>query len=176
MRILVEFSIIVLGVLALAAFVDGKVGYRMGEKAATTKISDYFCYEIKSTDNELNSIPALLVRRTMHNDGSIRKIAEKLHFAAFNEGMAAQSRMNEPKPDESAVMMNRNQLEDIAWLADTGLQVWISPGDQPFRCGERLDYEKAEALANTVETFERRIVPNLLGEAEDEQERRFTTA
>ena len=145
-------------------------------KAAATTISDHFRYEIQSTDNDLKSVPGLLARRSMHHDGSLRQIAEKLSLAAFNDGMAAQSRMTEPKPDESSVTMKRQDLEDIAWMADTGLRVWIASGDQPFRYGDRLNYEKAEALANVIETFERRIVPNLLGEPEDEKERRFTTS
>jgi hypothetical protein len=65
---------------------------------------------------------------------------------------------------------------DVAWLADAGFQVWISPGGVPFRNGERLTYEKAEALANVLGTFERKIAFGFMRETEDEKERRFTTS
>ncbi len=82
----------------------------------------------------------------------------------------------EPKTEESSITMNRKELEDVAWLADTGLRIWISPADQPLRYGERLTYEKAEALANVLGTFERKIAFGFTRESEDEKERRFTSS
>ena len=174
---MLELSLIVFGVWALVAFLGGRVGYRMGAKRAAAEIADFFRHEITSSDNDLKSVPALLARRSMLTDGSLRQIANKLHFAAWNEGMAAAARfIREPKTEESSITMNRKELEDVAWLADTGLRIWISPADQPLRYGERLTYEKAEALANVLGTFERKIAFGFTRESEDEKERRFTSS
>jgi hypothetical protein len=148
----------------------------MGAKRAAAEIADFFLHEITSSDNDLKSIPALLARRSMLTDGSLSQIAKKLHFAAWNEGVAAGACFREPKTEESSITMNRKELEDVAWLADAGFQVWISPGGVPFRNGERLTYEKAEALANVLGTFERKIAFGFMRETEDEKERRFTTS
>jgi len=171
---MLELSLIVFGVSALAAFLGGKVGYRMGAKRVAAAITDFFRHQIKSSDNDLKSIPALLVRRSMLADGTLQQIANKLHFAAWNEGMAEGGRFRQPQTEESQVTMNRTELEDVAWLADTGLRVWISPADQPLRYGERLSYEKAGALANVLGTFERKIALGFTRETEDDKERRFT--
>jgi len=90
--------------------------------------------------------------------------------------MAVAAGFREPKTEESSITMNRKELEDVAWLADTGLRIWISPADQPLRYGERLTYEKAEALANVLGTFERKIAFGFTRESEDEKERRFTSS
>ena len=171
---MLELSLIVFGVSAFAAFLGGKVGYRMGAKRVAAAITDFFRHQIKSSDNDLKSIPALLARRSMLADGTLRQIANKLHFAAWNEGMAEGGRFRQPQTEESQVTMNRTELEDVAWLADTGLRVWISPADQPLRYGERLSYEKAGALANVLGTFERKIALGFTRETEDDKERRFT--
>ncbi len=171
---MLELSLIVLGVCLLVAFLGGKVGYRMGAKRAAADIADFFRHKITSSDNDLKSIPALVARRSMLTDGSLKQIANKLHFAAWNEGMATQARFTAPKTEESQITMNRTELEDVAWLADYGLRVWIAPGDPPFRNGERLTYEKAQALADVLGTFERKIALGFTSETEDEKERRFT--
>jgi hypothetical protein len=173
---MLELSLIVFGVWAIVAFLSGKLGYRMGAKRAAAEIADFFRHEITSSDNDLKSIPALLARPSMLTDGSLSQIANKLHFAAWNEGVAADARFREPKTGESSITMNRTELEDVAWLADAGFRVWISPGEVPFRDGERLTYEKAEALANVLGTFERKIAIGSTRETEDEKERRFTTS
>ena len=171
---MLELLLIVFGVSALVAFLGGKLGYRMGAKRGAAEIADFFRHEIKSSDNEVKSIPSLLARRSMLTDGTLRQIANKLYFAAWNEGMAEEGRFRQPKTEESQVTMNRTELEDVAWLADTGLRVWISSADQPLRYGERLTYEKAQALANVLGTFERKIALGFTRETEDEKERRFT--
>jgi hypothetical protein len=86
---LLELSLIVFGVWAIVAFLGGKAGYRMGAKRAAAEIADFFLHEITSSNNDLKSIPALLARRSMLTDGSLSQIAKKLHFAAWNEGVAA---------------------------------------------------------------------------------------
>jgi len=131
-------------------------------------------HESEVGDNDLKSIPALLARRSMLADGTLRQIANTLYFATWNEGMAKQGHFRQPKTEDSQITMNRAELEDVSWLADTGLGVWISSADQPLRYGERLTYEKAQALANVLGTFERKIAFGFTRETEDEKERRFT--
>ena len=171
---MLELLLIVFGVSALVAFLAGKLGYGMGAKHAAAEIADFFRHEIKSSDNDLKSIPALLARRSMLADGTLRQIANTLYFATWNEGMAKQGHFRQPKTEDSQITMNRAELEDVSWLADTGLGVWISSADQPLRYGERLTYEKAKALANVLGTFERKIAFGFTRETEDEKERRFT--
>ena len=72
----------------------------MGAKRAAADIADFFRHKITSSDNDLKSIPALVARRSMLTDGSLKQIANKLHFAAWNEGMATQARFTAPKTEE----------------------------------------------------------------------------
>src|SRR5215467_302096 len=109
---MLELSLIVFGLWALVAFLGGKVGYRMGAKRAAAEIADFFRHEIKSTDNDLKSIPALLARRSMLTDGSLRQIANKLHFAAWNKGMAVAAGFREPKTKESSITMDIGDATD----------------------------------------------------------------
>jgi hypothetical protein len=81
---MLELSLIVFGICSLAAFFGGKVGYHIGTKRAATEIADFFCREITSSDNDLKTIPALLARRSMLADKSLREIASKLHVAAWH--------------------------------------------------------------------------------------------
>jgi len=62
---MLELSLIAFGGSALAAFLGGKVGYRMGAKRVVAATTDFFRHQIKSSDNDLKSIPALLARRSM---------------------------------------------------------------------------------------------------------------
>ena len=72
--------------------------------------------------------------------------------------------------------MKGKDLEDIIWLADTGLQTWTANGDVPFRSGDRVSHARAEHLVKVLDRFERRIVPNLVLEPELEKQRRFDRA
>ena len=171
---MLEFVLIIFGILALVAFLGAKIGYRKGARAAA-EIADVFRQKITSSDNDLKGLSDLLARRSMLTDGSLREVADELRHAAWSEGWTAQARFSEPKPEEASVVMKREELHDIAWLADYGLRVWTSPGNPSFRSGERLTYEKAQGLADVLDTFERRIV-DLVREPEDEKERRFETA
>jgi hypothetical protein len=173
-----EVNIIIIAFLAALAggcFASWKVGYRRGVRFAASQIVRIFQYNIASTNNELESIPALMARPTLDSDGSLRQIADKLHFAAWNEGRENESITSAPEHDESAVTMPTMDLWHVAWLSDLGFRDWISP-DASFRIGDRPAYEEAERAANILETFERRIVPNLLTEDPEQKESRFTTA
>src|SRR5260370_31507218 len=100
----------------------------MGAKRAAAEIADFFRHEITSSDNDLKSVPALLARRSMLTDGSLRQIANKLHFAAWNEGMAAAARfIREPQREESSITMKGEELQDVSLSGNTGPRVLISP-------------------------------------------------
>jgi hypothetical protein len=167
---MIELGLASLAALAGAAF-GGWVGYRRGAHFAASEIARVFQYKVVSTDNDLEGVPKLLARPSLAADGSLRKIADKLHFAAWNEGMETEARSSAPKHDEAAVTMPKKDLGHVAWLADLGFRAWISDPSE-----ERPPYEEAERVANVLETFERRIVPNLLAEAPEEKECRFTAA
>ncbi len=173
---MLELAVVAFAGLAFVlAFFALKVAYQMGAKHAAAHITDFFRREIASDGNDLKSIPGLLARHSFRAARSFDLIARKLYFAALNDGMALQARVGGPKDDESSVTMKTAELDEVAWLADSGLLLWISSDDEPLRDGERLTYEKAETLASLLNKFERRIVPDLLAESESDRERRFTT-
>jgi hypothetical protein len=171
---MLEFLLVVFGILALVAFVGGKVGYRMGAsmgaKRAATEIADVFRREIPSDDNDLKSVPALLADRSLLAGEGLLQIAKRLHFAAFNDGMTEQARISEPKQEESLVVMKTTELEDIARLANIGFRKEL------FRSGERMTRKRAEDLHFMLDEFERCIAPSLLRETEEEKERRFRSS
>lgn len=74
-----------------------------------------------------------------------------------------------------AVAMSHDDLMTIAWLADYGFRVWIEPGENQFRRGERFAQGRAELLADLLDHFDRKIVPNLLADTEQDKERRFVS-
>lgn len=168
---MLEFAVVV--VCLSFAFLMLKMAYQAGAKSAAAEIAGYFRQEIRSKDNDLDGVPVLLARRSIVSGGSFARIAQKLYLAAVNDGAALQADLNAPKADETTLTMRTAELEDVAWLADSGLRVWISLCEEPTRRGERLKYGRAEALGKLLDTFERRIVPDLLAEAEDARDRRF---
>jgi hypothetical protein len=61
----------------------------------------------------------------------------------MNDGMTLQASMDAPKSGKAALTMKTAELEEVAWLADSGLRLWISPRDEPTRpTGPRLAYER----------------------------------
>jgi hypothetical protein len=100
-------TVIVLGILGLAAFLGGKIGYLLGARRATNEIANIFKREVALTDDDLKALDALARRRTLLDDGSLGEIARILHVAAWNEFMDEQERTREPKPGESSVTMTR---------------------------------------------------------------------
>jgi hypothetical protein len=165
-----ELLVFSFALLLGACFVGWEIGYRFGARHTASEIVRAFQQKITSTDNELNAVPALLGRSSLTTDGSLREIADKLHFAAWNEGSETESRINAPKADESSVTMPSKDLSSVAWLADLGFRNWIA------NIGERPTYEEAERLASVLDIFDRRIVPKLLAEPPDEKESRFNTS
>jgi hypothetical protein len=80
----------------------------------------------------------------------------------MREGEMIQANISKPKSNETCLVMKAKDLQDVVWLADTGLQTWTADGKVPFRIGEKLPYEQAEHLVSVLDTFERRAVPALL--------------
>src|SRR5260370_1788925 len=97
--VMLELLLIVFGVSALVAFLGGKLGYRMGAKRGAAEIAAFFRPEIKSSDNELKSIPSLLARRLMLTDWTLLQVANKLYFAALTDGIAEHVRFKPPQTE-----------------------------------------------------------------------------
>ncbi len=100
-------------------------------------------------------------------------VGEAFADAGFSQGFESHGVRAAPKPEEAAVTMKRDELSDIAWLADYGLRVWTSPSSDEIRVGERLRKNRAEKLAELLDKFERNAA-DLFLETEDEREMRFS--
>ena len=168
---MLEFTAIAIAVLSGVAIISAKVGHRLGAKRAMRVIVRVFQREIVSNDDELKS-----VAEHLHRGRDVTKIAQTLLGAAMREGEMIQANISKPKSNETCLVMKAKDLQDVVWLADTGLQTWTADGKVPFRIGEKLPYEQAEHLVSVLDTFERRAVPALLLETELDKEMRFNNS
>ena len=168
---MLEFTAIAIAVLSGVAIISAKVGHRLGAKRAMREIVRVFQREIVSNDDELKSVAECL-----HRSRDVTKIAQTLLGAAMREGEMIQANISKPKSNETYLVMKAKDLQDVVWLADTGLQTWTADGKVPFRIGEKLPYEQAEHLVSVLDTFERRAVPALLLETELDKEMRFNNS
>jgi hypothetical protein len=172
---MLEVALIAVCIIAGVAYACGRVGYRLGAKSAARQITRVFQREITSKDNELDKVEGQL-RRRKYIDLALDRLAQQLLQAAMGEGERQFQAALVRKPGEASVIMKGKDLEDIVWLADTGLQTWTANRDVPFRSGDRVSYARAEHLVKVLDRFERRIVPNLVLEPELEKQRRFDRA
>src|SRR3984893_5779591 len=136
---MLEFTAIAIAVLSGVAIISAKVGHRLGAKRAMREIVRVFQREIVSNDDELKS-----VAEHLHRSRDVTKIAQTLLGAAMREGEMIQANISKPKSNGTCLVMKAKGLQDVVWLADTGLQPWTADGKVPFRIGEKLPYEQAE--------------------------------
>jgi hypothetical protein len=94
----------------------------------------------------------------------------------MREGEMIQANISKPKPNETCLVMKTKDLQNVVSLADMGLCAWTADGNFPFRTGEKLSYEQAEHLVSVLDTFERRVVPDLRREIELDKEMRFNNS
>jgi hypothetical protein len=165
---MLEFTAVAIAVLGGVAIIGAKVGHRLGAKWAMREIVRVFQREIVSNDDELKS-----VAEHLHRSRDVNKIAQTLLGAAMREGEMIQANISKPKSNETCLVMKTKDLQYVVWLADTGLRTWSADGKVPFRTGDKLSFEQAEHLVSVLDTFERRVVPNLLLETELDKETRF---
>ncbi|MHC2575988.1 hypothetical protein ACVI1J_002298 [Bradyrhizobium diazoefficiens] len=78
-------------------------------------------------------------------------------------------------PDDVALSLPKEELDTLAWLADYGFRLLTAPSDTYRRTMDQLPYRQAAAYASLIDKFERKSVPDLLLEDENEKERRFTS-
>ncbi len=162
------FTAIAIVVLSGVAIIGAKLGHRLGAKRSIREIVRVFQREIVSNDDELKS-----VAEHLHRSRDTTEIARTLLGAAMREGEMIQSNISKPKANETCLVMKTKDLQDVVWLADTGLQTWTGDGKVPFRIGDKLSFEQAEHLVSVLDTFERRVVPDLRRETELDKEMRF---
>ena len=79
------------------------------------------------------------------------------------------------KRDEVALSLPKEDLDALAWLADYGFRLLAAPSDTYRRSIDQLSYRQAVSYASLIDKFERKSVPDLLSEDEDDKERRFTS-
>lgn len=164
---MLEFTAIAIAVLSGVAIIGEKLGHRLGAKWAMREIVRVFQREIVSNDDELKS-----VAEHLHRSRDVTKAAQTLLRAAMREGEMIQASVSTPTSKETCLVMRTKDLQDVIWLADTGLQTWTAD-EVPFRTGDKLPYEQAEHLVSVLDTFERRVVPNLRLETELDKQKRF---
>ena len=167
---MLEFTAIAIAVLSGVAFIGAKAGHRLGAKSALREIVRVFQREIVSNDDELKS-----VAEHLHRSRDVTKIAHTLVAAAMREGQMIQASISTQKSNETCLVMKTKDLQDVVWLADTGLRTWTAEGEVPFRSGDKLSYEQAEHLVSVLDTFERRAVRDHLLETELEKEKLFNS-
>jgi hypothetical protein len=172
---MIYFALMALCILGGVAYIGGKIGHRLGARWAARQITRVFQREIGSKDNDLKSVEERL-RQSKFMDLAIDRMANELLQAAIGEGARQFQAEAKPQPDEAPVIMNTKDLQEVTWLADTGLRTWTAEEDVPFRSGERLSYERAERLVTVLDKFERRIASRLVDEPEAEKQRRFENA
>jgi hypothetical protein len=110
-----------------------------------------FQREITSKDNELDKVEGQL-RRRKYIDLALDRLAQQLLQAAMGEGERQFQAALVPKSGEASVIMKGKDLEDIVWLADTGLQTWTANRDVPFRSGDRVSYARAEHWSQNLKS------------------------
>ncbi|MCA1455936.1 hypothetical protein I6F35_22475 [Bradyrhizobium sp. BRP22] len=77
--------------------------------------------------------------------------------------------------DEVTLSLPKEELDTLAWLADYGFRLLTAPSETYRRSIDQLSYRQAAAFASLIDKFERKSVPDLLLEDEDEKERRFAS-
>ena len=118
---MLEFTAIAIAVLSGVAIIGEKLGHRLGAKWAMREIVRVFQREIVSNDDELKS-----VAEHLHRSRDVTKAAQTLLRAAMREGEMIQASVSTPTSKETCLVMRTKDLQDVIWLADTGLQTWTA--------------------------------------------------
>lgn len=165
-----EFLVGALIVLLVPALIGWWLGYRQGVRRTKANIA-----EVLQGTRWFDQSKREPMRPNRSSDEAWHRIAESLYFTGYEAGQEDESRISAPKSDETALIMSTKDLQTVAWLSGLGFRAWVDrdPTDDLF---ERPSFDEAERTANTLEIFERRIVPNLLAEEPDDKEHRFTTS
>ena len=112
--------------------------------------------------------------RLSEAQANVTAIGRTLGEIGSYSGQLLEQEMRRPKKDEAEVRMKREDLEQIAWLADQGYRLHIDPCYEGLRSGERFSKEEAQLAARRLDDFDRDLVEDLLLEAPEDKEWRFT--
>ena len=152
------------------------IGIRIGGLKASRYIVQAFTrdLDLKDSLNEMERINMCLKEGLPWYfwEERVSTLGGLLLSIGISKGAAQIKKASAPKPYEANITMNRQELSDIAWLADYGLRVWTMPRDNYVRHGERLSKDRAEQMSSALDSFERKLAP-WPSETEDEKERRF---
>lgn len=164
-----ELALALIGlVLLLTIFICLKIGIRIGARKATDFIVVGFANSVRPKD----SIPTINEMKSKVGNESLpfgiigsnktgalaeiraMEIGRKLANTAVLEGIKIESERSQPKSDEVSIVMPKKDLQDISWLADSGLRVWISGPENSFRFGERVSKADAERFARMIDSLD----------------------
>ena len=122
---------------------------------------------------ELGTLNGYRVTQTYHlvwKFSSASRLALK-RYRIFAKGTVHKEAVEDAQTDEATVTMKHYDLDFVAWLADLGFHQYVSP--EGIHGGKQPPYTQAERVRKMLEAFERKLVPNLLTESEEDKERRF---
>jgi len=171
---LIFLTILVLTILSLAVWGLIQIGIRIGSVKTATDIAKGLITHLDlkprsegsgeeiGTDEiftEFTELPRhrYLMKDTIGREIIMEGIGRALADAADSHGFAAGREWNAPKAGECQVIMKREDLSRIAWLADYGLRVWTDPSNDYFRCGEKLTKDEAETASTLLDDFDQKI-------------------
>jgi hypothetical protein len=180
---------VVLLVVSLPIYGVLRIGIRIGARRSIRNIVDGYYIELdKETLSELSQdVGELRLALKEHNswydllgsnfdiESKTKKIGSALWYLGIAAGEVFHRKKTVKKQNEADIRMDREDLENIAWLADYGHRVWISPHQNQCRgSAERLTKDRAERMATALERFERLIaVSDWPNETGDDKEIRF---
>ena len=114
-----------------------------------------------------------LLRVMMAFEEAIQRYGRRFSGAPVAEDRTQKPNLSEA--NEATITMRKVDLDTISWLADWGLRFWTYRPAIALRSGAQLPYDRAEEYSALLDAFERKSVPNLLLESEEDKEQRFTS-
>ena len=182
------FIFLTILILSLAVWGLIQIGIRIGGVRAARHIAEGLIAHLNLklgevnregvSTNEIATRLAVLHRIDLFFEGvgvreiRMREIGSALADVAEMHGFAGGRECDAPKAGELSVIMKKEDLSDIAWLADYGLRVWINPSNDYFRGGDRLTKDEAQKLSNLLDDFDRKTY-DPFNETEIERDMRF---
>jgi len=170
---LIFLTIFFLTILSLALWGLIQIGIRIGGVRAARHIAEGLIAHLNLkplgevnregiSTNEIATRLAVLHRKDLFFEDAgvreirMREIGSALADVAEMHGFAGGRECDAPKTGELSVIMKKEDLSHIAWLADYGLRVWVHPSNNHFRCGDRLTKDEAQKLSNLLDDFDRK--------------------
>jgi hypothetical protein len=181
-------ALVVIAVAAFLAWGLIRIGIRIGEAKTSRYLAKVLIQylALESDSEETKEINQSLIdygpwytiggnrEDNTNREMRLSDIGVALARAGLHQGEESQRQSDALKPGQATVIMSRDELHSIAWLADYGLRAWTMRSDNEIRRqDDRLPKDRAEILSNLLDKFERKVA-DWLSETDDEREMRFS--